>query len=121
MSTDKPSQKVKQVVRSLPVKLTDLELVEAGHNLATVVQDISTEESRQADIKASMKARLAELEGRRTQLAIIVARREEYREVTVEITHDYQRGVIQDIRTDTGEVVSTRTMSESERQQQLAL
>jgi hypothetical protein len=79
------------------------------------VQDIATEEGRQADVKASMKAKLAEIE--RTQLAIAVSRKEEHRDVEVDIWHDYQRMVVQEIRRDTGEIISTRVMSDSERQQ----
>ena len=104
------------VVRSLPVSLTDDELLKRGAELAAAVQDIATEEGRQADIKASMKAKLAEIEARRTQLAIAVSRREEHRDVEVDIFHDYPRAVVQDIRRDTGEVLTTRVMSEHERQ-----
>lgn len=107
------------IVRSLPVKLTDEELLKKGGELATAVQDIATEEGRQADIKASMKARLAEIEARRTQLAIAVSRKEEHRDVEVDIFHDYQRGVVEDIRRDTGEIISRRVMHEDERQQEL--
>lgn len=109
------------VVRSLPCKLTDEELLKKGTELATAVQDIATEEGRQADIKASMKAKLAEIEARRTQLAIAVSRKEEHRDVEVDIFHDFQRGVVEDVRRDTGEVVSRRVMSESERQQNLPM
>lgn len=109
------------VVRSLPCTLTDEELLKKGGELATAVQDIATEEGRQADIKASMKAKLAEIEARRTQLAIAVSRKEEHRDVEVEIWHDYQRTVVQEIRRDTGEIMSTRVMSDAERQQHLPM
>lgn len=109
------------VVRSLACVLRDEELLKKGGDLATAVQDIATEENRQADIKASMKARLAEIEARRTQLAIAVSRKEEHRDVEVDIWHDYQRLVVQEIRRDTGEITGTRVMSESERQQNLPM
>lgn len=108
-------------VRSLPCRLSDEELLKKGADLATAVQDIATEEGRQADIKASMKARLAEIEARRTQLAIAVSRKEEHRDVEVDVFHDYQRGIVEDIRRDTGEVVSQRVMQESERQAALPM
>lgn len=109
------------IVRSLPCRLTDDELLKKGGELATAVQDIASEESRQADVKASMKAKLAEIDARRTQLAIAVSRKEEHRDVEVDIYHDYQRLVVQDVRRDTGEVTSTRVMSEAERQQALPM
>lgn len=116
------AQKVhKTVVRSLPCRLTDEELLKAGSDLATAVQDIAAEENRQVDLKATMKAKLAEIEARRTQIAIKVSRKEEYRDVEVDIWHDYQRTVVQEIRRDTGEILGTRVMSDSERQQHLPM
>lgn len=109
------------VVRSLPCRLNDEELLKAGGDLATAVQDLAAEEGRQADIKASMKAKVTEIEARRTQLAIKVSRKEEHRDVEVDIWHDYQRAVVQEIRRDTGEIISTRVMSDAERQQALPM
>jgi hypothetical protein len=107
------------VVRSLPVRLTDEELLKKGQELAATVQDIAAEESRQVDIKTQLKAKLAELDARRSGLAVTVSRKEEHRDVEVDIFYDYQRGVVEDIRRDTGEVLTTRVMQESERQQKL--
>lgn len=115
-----PTVKVhRTVVRSLPVRLTEEELLKKGGELAATVQDISSEESRQQDIKSQLKAKLAELEARRSNLAITVSRKEEHRDVEVDIFHDYQRGVVEDVRRDTGEVVSRRVMRDDERQQPL--
>lgn len=105
--------------RSLPVKLTQEELLKVGGELAQTVQDIASEEDRATSLKSSIKARMAELEGRRTVLAIKVARQEEYRDVRVEKHFDGQRGIVQEIRTDSGEVIATRQMTDSERQMSL--
>lgn len=107
------------VVRSLACRLTEEELLKKGQELAATVQDISSEESRQQDIKSQLKAKLAELEARRSNLAITVSRKEEHRDVEVDIFHDYQRGVVEDVRRDTGEIVSRRVMNPEERQQKL--
>lgn len=109
------------VVRSMPCKLTEDELLKVGGELAATVQDIESEDRRQADVKAQMKSRLTELEARRSRLAITVSRREEHRDVQVEIWHDYQRGIVQDIRRDTGEIVHTRPMTDEERQVKLPI
>lgn len=109
------------VVRSLPCRLTDEELLKKGGELAATVQDISSEESRQQDIKSQLKAKLTELEARRCNLAITVSRKEEHRDVEVDIYHDYQRAVVEDVRRDTGEVVSRRVMQDEERQRGLPL
>lgn len=109
------------VVRSLPVRLTEEELLKKGSELAATVQDIASEESRQQDIKSQLKAKLAELEARRSNLAITVSRKEEHRDVEVDIFHDYQRGVVEDVRRDTGETISRRVMNEEERQRALPM
>jgi hypothetical protein len=107
--------------RNLPVKLTDEELLKVGRELAGTTQDIATEEKRQADVKAGMKARLAELDARRTQLAMNISRREQDRDVRVDVYMDFQRGIVQEIREDTGETVHTRQMTDTERQAELPI
>lgn len=109
----------KSETRSLPVKLTELELRERGDSLATVIQDLNTEERRQVDVKAQMKARLAELDARKTQLAITISRREEERAVTVDTYHDYERLKVEAVRRDTGETIHRREMTQDELQQPL--
>lgn len=110
---------IKTDTRCLPVKLDADELRERGDRLAAVIQDLNAEENRQVDQKAQMKARLSELDAKKTQLAIIISRREEDRDVTVEHFHDYERGVVETIRRDTGETISSRRLTEEERQQSL--
>lgn len=116
-----PSKLHKTDVRSLPVRLTEEELLKKGSQLAATVQDIAAEEGRQVDLKAAMKAKLAEIDARRTQLAIAVSRKEEARDVEVDVWHHYDRGVVVDVRRDTGEIVNTRVMSTAERQPSLPL
>jgi hypothetical protein len=115
--TDAPTTTLNRTtIRNLPVKLTEEELLKAGDELAKIVQDIGAEEDRQADRKAGMKAALAILEGRRTQVAIKISRREEFRGVRVDVYMDIPRGIVQEIRQDTGEVITTRQMTDTERQ-----
>ncbi len=106
----------KSETRSLPVKLTELELRDRGDALAAVIQDLTAEEDRQTDVKAQLKARLSELDAKKTQLAITICRREEYREVVVDIFHDYERLTVDTVRRDTGEALARRPMNEQERQ-----
>jgi len=112
---------VRTEARSLPVKLTDEELRERGDSLAQVIQNLRTEEDRQVDIKAQMKARLAELDAKKTQLAITISRREEDREVMVDTYHDYDRLKVEMVRQDTGETINSRRMTEAEQQLPLAM
>lgn len=105
--------------RSLPVKLREDELRDRGDQLASVIQDLRAEEDRQVDAKAHMKARLAELDAKKTQLAIVISRREEPRNVDVEVWHDYARFMVETVRTDTGETIHTRRMEDHEKQMKL--
>lgn len=109
----------KTETRSLPVKLTDPELRERGDQLAAVIQDLRAEEDRQVDIKTQMKARTTELDARQTQLAIAISRREEYRDVTVDVWHDYERLKVEAVRRDTGECIHRREMTQDELQRPL--
>ena len=103
----------------LPCELDAGELRDRGDDLAGVVQDVAAETDRQTDQKAQMKARLMELESRKTQLAITISRREEHRDVPVVVTVDYALGVETRTRTDTGEVIGTRALREDEKQPDL--
>jgi hypothetical protein len=107
------------LTKQLPVKLTNDELLAKSSALAGTVQDYATEESRQADIKAQLKAKLTELDAKRTQLAIVVARKEEYRDVRCEIVADYDAQTAIEYRMDTGEVVMTRALTDGEKQNRL--
>lgn len=109
----------KTETRSLPVKLTDLELRERGDSLAAVIQDLRAEEYRQVDIKTQMKARITELDAKQTQLAIAIQRREEYCDVTVDVWHDYDRLKVETVRRDTGECIHRREMTQDELQRPL--
>lgn len=102
--------------RSLPVKLTDAVLRDRGDALAAVIQDLKAEEDRQVDAKTQMKARLTELDAKKTQLAITISRREEYQEVMVDIYHDFDRRVVETVRRDTGATIHERPMRDDELQ-----
>lgn len=111
---------LKTETRFLPCKLTDEEWAQRASECATTTNDCETEEARQASVKAELKARMSELESKRKQLAEIVQRREEFRDVEVQHIGDATLRV-QIIRTDTGEVLGTRAMTEQERQEALPL
>lgn len=109
----------KTTTKSLPVRLSQDELRERGDTLASVIQDLNTEQKRQTDQKAQMKAKLSELEARQTQLAITISRREEDREVMVDTWYDYERGTVSEVRRDTGEEIASRRMTDDEKQRPL--
>ncbi len=107
---------IKTQPRSMPCILTEAELKQKSRELATTVQEISAEEDRQKNIKDQLKAALSELSSRETRLAGEVARGEVYREVDVEYRIDGEGGLVQEVRLDTGEIISSRPARDEERQ-----
>ena len=109
---------IHETTRHLPCKLTDDEALRAGDELAQVIEDMSTEESRAQEVRAQLKASMTVLESRRSMLASKVRRREEYRDVTVLhlLRHD---GMVDIVREDTMAVLETRVASEDELQRDL--
>lgn len=112
---------IRRVTRNLPCRLTDAELLDRADQLSVVVQETSAEEARQTDLKTQMKARLTELDSKKTRLAITIGRKEEYRDVEVELMADIQAGTVTVYRMDTSEAIETRPMSEQEKQATLPL
>lgn len=110
------TQVLRTQARSLPCKLSDDEVMMAGLDLAGVVQDIAAEEDRQKDVKAQMKARLTELQSKRTQLAIKVSRREEFRDIQVQYDINEGADIVTEKRLDTQEILIVRPARDDERQ-----
>lgn len=100
---------------TLPTELTDLELAAVARELANTVQAIGAETEEQKNLKDQMKAKLSELQARQTRLAIQVSTGQVYREVEISVCIT-DLGLIEEIRTDNGEVVMTRPPTQEERQ-----
>lgn len=111
---------IRKGAKNLACKLTDEEVLHYGEQLAGIVEDIGTEESRASDVKAQLKARMTELESRRSLIASKVRRREEYREVAIryELQDD---GLVHVIREDTDEQIEVRPPHDSELQHDLPI
>jgi hypothetical protein len=108
-------------IKTLPVALTSDEFTDRAEGLALVCQDIQTEEARANDVKAQLKARLTQLEGRRAELSSIVSRKEEMRQVECEVRADFDNGEAIEFRTDNMRLLSRRPLTEKERQSHLPL
>ena len=105
---------VRRPVLHLACKLTDAQTLEAGQELATVIQDLDGEIARQTQIKAGLKTTLTALEARRSSVALKVARREEIREVQCEARLDGDELV--SWRLDTGDELGRRPARDEEKQ-----
>lgn len=101
---------------SLPVPLTDAELLEYGAALAHVESEIRAHEEHIAFVKTGLKARESELTSRRAEIAQKVRARKENRQIPVQQLASYKRGVAETFRMDTGEKIRERYLSLEERQ-----
>jgi hypothetical protein len=105
-----------RVIRLLPVKLTDDELRARGQDLAAVCDDIGAETDRADSVKQELKARMTGLEARRSQLAALIRRGDELRDVEVLTLAHFASGTATVVRTDTGDVLLSRPLTDTERQ-----
>lgn len=104
--------------RPLYCDLTPDELRERGDQLAVLMGEIDHEREEIKETVKELKQALAEKTLRAAKLAGTIRMRREERAVTIE-TRAITGGVAQEIRTDTGEVIRTRPMTEAERQRML--
>jgi len=116
---DKDHIRKRVETRRLLCTLAPEELQRAGARLAEVCEDISNEETSQKKVKSQLKAKLEGLKEKREDLATTVRRRADYKDVPVEVWFDYRTATVEEVRTDTGEVLATRAMSDGERQTKL--
>jgi len=107
----------------LPVQLTAGERAVRAQELATVIGEQQRAEDSLEQFVEETRATRKELAAavsaaqlRVRELARIVRESREERSVSVVDEFDYEAAAVQTVRTDTGEVVGTRGMTEAERQ-----
>lgn len=105
--------------RNLPVVLKREELEERAQRAAHLLQD---HDAMQHDHKEQAKTNKLELEKVASNLREVsrtVREGKEYRDVPCERVFNWTKGTVTDTRTDTGEVLSERAMTEAEAQKAL--
>ena len=108
-----------QATRTCSVPLTNDELLTKADRLAQIEDEIRQEELHQEDQKRAMKSRLAALDSERASVASTVRRKAEPREVVCDLIVDLEHGKVHETRTDTGERIFTRLMTDEEKQRKL--
>jgi hypothetical protein len=107
------------ITKQLACRLTPEELQAYGEQLANTIDEMSNEEARQEGFKKEMKSTLANLQATMTILSSKIRQREERRDVQVQPEMNFKKGVYREIRTDTGDLINERPLSEEERQEAL--
>ena len=112
---------MKKEVRNLPVALSEAELVERAKILGDLVVEITRKEEEKRATSKSLQKSIDVLKERQTELAMICVAGEELREIECEIAQNYKNDVVDVIRIDTGEVIESRPMRDSDRQDSLPI
>lgn len=113
--------KIVNIAEELTCDLNEVEWNNRARELAEAHKDVLREDERKKTVTAGLNNDIKIAKARESKLADIVATRQEQREVTVAVKYDYELGVVTRTRTDTGEVISERKMTDQERQDELDL
>ena len=116
MSETTKTEVIKDV---LPVKLTDEERMQRADALANALQSINDAKMKKKRIVKDLDKEIAEVEQEAVELRDAVATGREYREVIVHRVMDWEKATVTEHRTDTGEVLRSRGMTDEERQSSL--
>lgn len=100
----------------LPVKLTDKERMECADALANAIQSAADARNKKKSIVKNLDREIAEIDQEAIELRDAVATGREYREVIVHRVFDFEKATVTESRTDTGEVIRSRGMTDEERQ-----
>lgn len=117
MATAK-AQKVtkKRIMRLLPVRLTAKEAEARAQSLAATKLEIDRLSVEAKVMASNYKDQLKGLGEQLRRLANVVKAGEEQRDVPCDVTLDFTEGTYYVLRTDTGEFLDTRPLTEGERQ-----
>jgi hypothetical protein len=113
---DIEKEKTEVIKDVLPVKLTDVERMQCADALANALQSVTDAKNKKKSIVKNLDREIAEIEQEAVELRDAVATGREYREVIVHRVLDYEKAIVTETRTDTGEVLRSRAMTDEERQ-----
>lgn len=105
----------------LPVQLSVHEILSRGERLAALFELLEQLKSDRSDDMQQWKKRIDDKQAEAHRLAIIITTGYEDRPVSTCTTFDYKRLTVTKTRTDTGEILDSRPMTEEERQRELPL
>lgn len=95
------------------------EISEMAAELAQRTSELETAEDEKKAIVSDLKSRIDTLTSTVRQAATKINNGYEMRNVKCEVVEDFKAGTIKHIRTDTGEIVRTKKMSDEDRQQKI--
>ena len=110
---------MESLTRNLPVRLTDFELRDRAKELGEKLSEKTRLEAEKKFPADHFKSAIEKAEARIADLGVVVTEGVEYRAIPVTTNKNFDRSLVETIRTDTAEVVDSRPMTADERQQGL--
>lgn len=106
----------KITTESLPCELTDVERLDYADKLAEANDAVERAIENKKSAVQTMNAEIKLAVAHRDNINNKVATKREYRDVDVELKFDFGAKTVSKTRTDTGETISSRPMTEKEKQ-----
>lgn len=107
------------IEKVLPVELSDDELKVKASELTTALRKKNSIEADKKAVMAEFKNKIEDVAVEIADLTTIVHEKKERRPVKCYIKFNYERSIVETVRSDYGEVVESRSMTIAERQQKL--
>jgi hypothetical protein len=111
--------KVEKFRRNLLVKLSDREKAELAERAAHLFGEIEMKTEELKSAAKQSKAQVDELKAEHKRVNTEYRDGSKYQEVPCERRYVFRTGMVQEVRTDTGEVMHERAMTDKERQLEL--
>lgn len=111
----------RDVVKTLPVKLTTKELLAAGREQADAQEELRDTEGQMKAAADEYKGKIKAITWKIVRLANLVRAGYEHREVKCEQVYDYEEGRVKIMRLDTAEIVEDRPLRQDEQQMSLPM
>lgn len=110
---------IRRLMHVLPVQLKPDEMREFGSRLARTRESVESHAVQSKQVRDELKARENELDAQMGSLAKVIRDGTELREVPVEVRMASKPGFVDEVRTDTQEVIASRQMRDDEAQTEL--
>jgi hypothetical protein len=112
-------KKTPPIVKQFTVDLTDAEVKEKGEAMAAIKRELNAVKAEKKDVNAGFKSRLDKLEADLTHLSGVIHAKKELRSIDCEWVRDDGRKRMVLVRSDNGQTVNERAMTDKELQTEL--
>lgn len=121
IETVKPANKIESFETMLRCKLTDAEMLARGTEMAEASAEMATLEDQLASTKKEFQYKIDARQARISELSGTIRAKSETRMVKCEREFLFNVGKVNELRTDTAEIINSRDMRDDERQQELGV